>query len=256
MSYFYEYDPYGFDGFSAGLFGGLATGILVMYWIIGMAVAALAIVAMWKIFVKAGEEGWAAIVPFYNMYILFKISWGNGLMALILLSAIIPILGWIACMVIMIMTYIKLAKAFGKGGGFACGLIFLNTIFMCILAFDKNIHYIGVPDKAEPDYSAYNAPGGFNSPGGYAAGGFVAGGAAAGGADAGFTTNYEQTQARFTQPYQQQSEQNADYHYQRTEAPEAQKTEAEKTATGGFCPQCGAKLEPGTKFCHNCGSKL
>ena len=38
---------------------------------------------------------------------------------------------------------IGLAKSFGHGGGFACGLIFLNIIFICILGFSKEFVYIG-----------------------------------------------------------------------------------------------------------------
>lgn len=42
--------------------------------VVYLAVAVLGIVAMWKIFEKAGEPGWAAIIPFYNLYVLFKIT--------------------------------------------------------------------------------------------------------------------------------------------------------------------------------------
>ncbi|HML67984.1 MAG TPA: DUF5684 domain-containing protein [Clostridia bacterium] len=107
--------------------------------ILSLALAVLGIVAMWKIFEKAGEPGWAAIIPFYNLYVLFKITWGNGWKFLFLL---IPI----ANIVFAIITMVKLAKAFGKSGGFAVGLIFLSIIFYCILAFDQS-QYLGVPEK-------------------------------------------------------------------------------------------------------------
>lgn len=110
-----------------------------MTWI-GVIIAILGIVAMWKIFVKAGEPGWAAIIPFYSTYVLFKITWGNGWKFLLLL---IPF----ANIVFIIITMVKLAKAFGKGGGFAVGLIFLSVIFYCILAFG-DARYVGVPQKA------------------------------------------------------------------------------------------------------------
>ena len=108
--------------------------------VVYLAVMVLGIVAMWKIFEKAGEPGWAAIIPFYNLYVLFKITWGNGWKFLFLL---IPI----ANVVFAIITMVKLAKAFGKSGGFAVGLIFLSIIFYCILAFDSST-YIGVPEQA------------------------------------------------------------------------------------------------------------
>ena len=108
--------------------------------ILSLALAVLGIVAMWKIFEKAGKPGWAAIIPFYNIYVLFEITWGNGWKFLFLL---IPI----ANIVFAIITMVKLAKAFGKGGGFAVGLIFLSIIFYCILAFDQS-QYLGVPENA------------------------------------------------------------------------------------------------------------
>ncbi|MEN6420231.1 MAG: DUF5684 domain-containing protein [Clostridiaceae bacterium] len=106
---------------------------------VGLAVAVLAVIGMWKIFEKAGEPGWAAIIPFYNAYVLFKITWGSGWMFLLLL---IPI----ANLVIYIITMVKLARAFNRSGGFAVGLIFLGVIFYCILGFDSST-YVGVPQS-------------------------------------------------------------------------------------------------------------
>lgn len=97
--------------------------------------AVLVIVACWMIYKKAGEPGWASIVPFYNNYVLFKITWGDGWKFLLLL---IPIVN----AVVSIITQIKLARAFGKGGGFAIGLIFLPFIFIPVLALDDS-EYIG-----------------------------------------------------------------------------------------------------------------
>ena len=76
----------------------------------------------------------------YNVYTLFKITWGSGWKFLLLL---IPI----ANIIIMIITEVKLAKAFGKSNGFAVGLVLLSTIFMLILAFGSS-EYKGVPQKA------------------------------------------------------------------------------------------------------------
>ncbi len=96
--------------------------------IISLVVSVLAIVAMWKIFTKADKPGWASIVPVYNIIVLFQICGMNPLLILLLF---IPI----ANVVVYIMALIKLAGKFGKGGGFAAGLIFFNFIFMLILAF-------------------------------------------------------------------------------------------------------------------------
>ena len=108
---------------------------------ISLVMSVVGIIALWKIFQKAGEPGWAAVIPFYNAYILFKITWGNGWKFLLLL---IPI----ANIVIGIITMVKLAKAFGKSNGFAVGLVLLSSIFMLILAFG-NSQYLGVPVKPQ-----------------------------------------------------------------------------------------------------------
>lgn len=77
----------------------LATGILVVYMVIVLAVAVISLVGMWKIFVKAGKPGWGAIIPFYNMYCLFEMSFGTGWLFLLCLvpcvNVVITIIMWI-----------------------------------------------------------------------------------------------------------------------------------------------------------------
>ena len=104
-----------------------------------LAVAVLGIVAMWKIFEKAGEPGWTAIIPFYNLYVLFKITWGNGWLFLLLLIPFVNV-------IIAIITTFKLARSFSKSFWFGLGLFFLSPIFLGILAFGEP-RYHGVPEK-------------------------------------------------------------------------------------------------------------
>lgn len=118
-------------------YGNVAVGAsLTIYYLIAFALAVFSIVCLWRIFSKAGEPGWGAIVPFYNMYLLFKITFGNGWLFLLTL---IPVVNFI----MLIIAYVKLAQNFGKGGGFAVGLIFLSPIFLGILAFDDST-YTGI----------------------------------------------------------------------------------------------------------------
>lgn len=112
------------------------------YWvsmIVGVALGVLSLVSLWKVFKKAGEPGWAAIVPLYNVYTMFKITWGSGWKCLLML---IPF----ANIAIAILSMIKLAKVFGKSTGFAVGLVFLSFIFLPILAFG-DAAYQGVPQQ-------------------------------------------------------------------------------------------------------------
>ena len=77
--------------------------------IIGLVIAVIIIAAMWKLFTKAGEPGWAAIIPIYNFIVLLKIA-GR------------PV-------------WIDLARKFGKGAGYGIGLAILGFIFFPLLAF-------------------------------------------------------------------------------------------------------------------------
>jgi len=122
-------------GINPSIVKGLTVGSIVFFCIAMMVIAAIAIISMWILFLKAGEHGWAAIVPFYSAYVLFKITWGNGWFFLL---SFIPIAG----AVIWIITLVKLARAFGKGNGFAVGLVLLSFIFMLILSFGS-AQYIG-----------------------------------------------------------------------------------------------------------------
>jgi len=88
----------------------------------------LSIVALWKLFTKAGKPGWASIIPIYNNLVLIDIA-GKPMWWFLLMF--IPVVG----IVISIMVLIGLAKNFGRGAGTVIGLIFLPLIFMLILAF-------------------------------------------------------------------------------------------------------------------------
>lgn len=124
-------DSYSYTGVDSGALA----GFFAIYAIVVLAVAAFMIVCMWKIFSKAGQPGWASIIPFYNSYVLFDIAWGNGLLFLLML---VPA----ANTIIAIILYVKLSQAFGYSGAFAVGLIFLPIIFIPVLAFGNNT-YIG-----------------------------------------------------------------------------------------------------------------
>ena len=96
------------------------------FWICEMAFIVLMLAAMWKIFAKAGQPGWAAIIPIYNWIVWCKIV-GRPAWWVLLLLICFPIF--------FIILSIDLAKSFGKGVGFAVGLILLSIIFFPILGF-------------------------------------------------------------------------------------------------------------------------
>ncbi|MDO4324961.1 MAG: DUF5684 domain-containing protein [bacterium] len=107
---------------------GFAEVFSAAYGIVFLVVLVVGIVAGWRIFEKANEPGWAAIVPFYSSYKMYQISWGTGWLFLLQL---VPCVG----VVVSLIMNLKLAKAFGKGTGFGIGLFLLPFIFQLILGF-------------------------------------------------------------------------------------------------------------------------
>jgi hypothetical protein len=96
--------------------------------LIWLAVLVLVIAGFWKVFVKAGEPGWAAIVPIYNIITLLKIA---GRPAWWFILMILPIVNF----VVAILVSIDVARKFGKGTGFGIGLALLPMIFYPMLGF-------------------------------------------------------------------------------------------------------------------------
>ncbi len=137
----------GFDD----LIGILAASLAAVV-IIGIVWYVLQVVAYWKIFKKAGEAGWKSIIPVYNLYIQYKISWSGTWFVVFLACTVVGsilstfsgavyviglILAAIGAIVGLYSSY-KLSKAFGHGGGFTIGLIFLSPIFILILGFGNS----------------------------------------------------------------------------------------------------------------------
>ena len=123
--------------------------------VVGIVWYVLAVIAQWKLFTTAGEAGWKSIIPILNGHVLYKICWKASMFWLVFILAVVAmicaafaassvfalILVYILYLVIFIISIVmnvNLAKAFGHGGGFAVGLIFLNIIFMLILGLGNS----------------------------------------------------------------------------------------------------------------------
>lgn len=109
----------------------MSTVVLVVYF----AILILLLVGNWRIYEKAGQPGWASIIPFVNIYFLLQIakkpSWW-------LLLFLIPFVN----LVIIFIVNIEVAKNFGKSTGFGVGLTLLSIIFVPILGFGDD-KYLG-----------------------------------------------------------------------------------------------------------------
>ncbi len=111
--------------------------LLFVFFLVWLFLVVLMIASMWKIFSKAGQPGWAAIVPVYNIVVILQIVrkpiWW-------ILLFIIPFVNIVFALVIIY----QLAKVFGKGIGFTLGLILLPIIFYPMLAFGNSTYLGGV----------------------------------------------------------------------------------------------------------------
>jgi hypothetical protein len=101
--------------------------------IFAIMVTVVEIVGAWFMFEKAGEPGWAAIIPIYNYLIGIKIA---GKPWWYILLMLIPVVN----LVIYIIILNGLAKNFGKGTGFTVGLFFFRFIFIPILGFGNAVY--------------------------------------------------------------------------------------------------------------------
>jgi hypothetical protein len=93
-------------------------------------------IGMGKAFNKAGEPGWASLIPVYNVMVLSKIAGRGEAYGLLTL---IPVAG----IVFLVIILIDFCDKFGHGPGFAIGLVLLGPIFWPILGLGSS-RYEGV----------------------------------------------------------------------------------------------------------------
>ena len=172
MGYSYYYEP--------SLAGHRLDAILAVFgvfvFVVALMLLILRLIAHWKLFQKAGQPGWKALIPVYSEYTLYGIAWKKSMFwvafAVELVSSIpgsilssaftqmsvaggvsvanvagtaVGVLLLIACivvnMVIQIMLSVHLSRSFGHGGGYAVGLILLPDIFMLILGLGTSQYH-------------------------------------------------------------------------------------------------------------------
>lgn len=138
-------------------------GFFVGFFLIIFAVAILQLVATWKIFKKAGKNGWESIIPIYSNYVLFEIVGMKGWYAFL---AFVPFVGSMISLVLSIMANMKLATVFGKDAAFGIGLILVPVIFYPMLAFGDS-KYTGFGYGNPNAYPGNNTNTGYNPNLGY-----------------------------------------------------------------------------------------
>lgn len=109
---------------------------LAAYWLVALVLWVLSIVALWKVFEKAGEPGWKALIPFYNWYVLFQIAGRNGWW---FLALFVPIVG----LIVSIMLAVDLAKHFGKSTTFGVVALWLFSLIGLFMLGYGDAKYVG-----------------------------------------------------------------------------------------------------------------
>ena len=121
---------------AVALFAGGASILFFIFWIVYavviIAFCTLMIISIWKIFAKAGEPGWASLIPIYNFWVFSKISCNNNIMFFVF--CFIPFLNIVA----LVAYTLGIAKTFGKDIGFGILSIFFYFVTFPILAFGKS----------------------------------------------------------------------------------------------------------------------
>lgn len=110
-----------------------AAGMLKTVALVCLFVLLLMIISLWQVFEKAGEPGWACLVPIYNMVVLLNMA-GKPVWWLLLLF--IPLVN----LIIYLLVFIAVAERFGKGALFGLGLFLFGFIFWPVLAFDGSAY--------------------------------------------------------------------------------------------------------------------
>ena len=101
-----------------------------LFFVIWLAIMLAVIAGCWKMFVKAGQPGWGILIPIFNTYLWIKVAGRPGWWLLLLFVPLVNL-------VVSIIVAVDIARNFGKGIGFALGLIFLGFIFYPILGFGE-----------------------------------------------------------------------------------------------------------------------
>lgn len=163
-----------------------ALGIfLLVFCFIVLAVVIVQFIANWKLFEKAGQPGWSAIVPVYNTMQIFRIGLGDFKLAWIWVglyggqivlntlnslssvflsdSDAVAIVSLFTSFAIMGLSLgmaglagyacYMFAKSYGKSEAFCILSILFSGITFIIMGFDKSTQYIG--PKGIPQNNGY-----------------------------------------------------------------------------------------------------
>ncbi len=254
------------------LIASLAIGFFLIVLAIVIAILVIIVISNWKILTKANEEGWKALIPFYNKWTLCEVVglspyWVIELLVVQALylfikqvlegNFVVISLSWLVSLNSLyfnVVYSLSLAKSFGKDKSFGILTVFFPEITLPMLAFGKS-EYIGKNKEKDPvmdfilDTLNVNKNSNINTNGHQ-------------------TTNYANNnqnteQSKVNQTEQMNNTQNQEVVNQNLTQSKPIETLGDipssinvQQNTNKFCPNCGSKLTDGDIFCPNCGTKV
>lgn len=113
----------------------------IYWWAYGipLIIVVINMIISWKIFVKAGQPGWASLIPIYNIFVLLQIigkPWWWFFMFFI------PSVN----VVFVIWATNLFCKSFGKDFLWTIGMFFISFILLAVIAFGDS-KYLGPAGK-------------------------------------------------------------------------------------------------------------
>ena len=97
--------------------------------VVGLALLVLTAAAMWRVFERAGQPGWAVVVPIYNAVVLLRVARMSAWWVLLLVVPIVNLL-------VLLVAAVGVAHRFERSAAFGFGLWVLPFVFYPVLALD------------------------------------------------------------------------------------------------------------------------
>ena len=197
--------------------------ILGIFLLLAIIICIFTVIGQWKMFQKAGEKGWKALIPVYNVYTLCQLTGVNPWWLVIVfvagvLSDLFPLLsmiGSLASLYFSVLLAISTARSYQKEDAYAIGLLFFPPVFYMILGFGKN-EYLGKKPMNDIIFNAFS-------------------GAMSSSASTGSSASSNSSSV------------------------EAEVLDVEDNSSSEqvqFCTQCGKKISRYDRFCPHCGKEI
>lgn len=94
----------------------------------------LEVIGLWKLLIKAGMNGWYAVIPGLNLWAIFAIATDDGKKALLLL---IPLFGPLYLFYVLY----QLARSFGAGPWFCVLTVIIQPVGLFLIGEDDRWEY-------------------------------------------------------------------------------------------------------------------